>query len=76
MGLVETLFRRVLILLLAVTGAGAWSFIWGNVVAFFAGTVAIWQISQAPLGLAFDRHLTLDLIRNGVVCAEWPHSPW
>ncbi len=65
-GLSETLLRRVLILLLAVAGAGAWSFIWGHVVAFFAGTVAIWQISKAPLGLAFDRHLTLDLIRQGL----------
>ena len=65
-GIVETLFRRVLILLLAVTGAGAWSFIWGNVVAFFAATVAIRQISGAPLGFAFDKHLTMDLIRNGL----------
>ena len=65
-GLAETLFRRVLILLLAVTGAGAWSFIWGNVVAFFAATVAIRQISGTPLGFAFDRHLTMDLIRNGL----------
>ena len=62
----ETLFRRGLILILALTGAGAWSFIWGNVVAFFAATVAIRQISGAPLGLAFDKHLTLDLIRNAL----------
>ncbi len=65
-GLTETVFRRGLILLLAFAGAGAWSFIWGNVVAFLAGTIAIWQISRTPLGIAFDRRLTIDLIRNGL----------
>ncbi len=48
-GMLETLLRRGLILILALTGAGAWSFIWGNVVAFFVATVAIRQISGAPL---------------------------
>ena len=68
-GMLETLFRRGLILMLAVTGAGAWSFIWGNVAAFFfffAATVAIRQISGAPLGFAFDKQITMDLIRNGL----------
>ncbi len=65
-GMLEVFARRALILVLALSGAGAWSFIWGHTLGGLAATVALWRLTRAPLGFAFDRHLTVDLMRQGL----------
>jgi PST family polysaccharide transporter len=54
---------------LATTGAGAYSFVWGQVAASVVSGVLIFVSARVPVRIGFDRKIAVNLLRFGVPLA-------